>query len=92
MPTNTLSWQERARAKQAQILADVPPAFIHAELHWDKVILPQPPIRQALKDVEEKLKAAGHEVFAWTIDQARALDLAEKIRITRQKELLNKAD
>lgn len=33
-------------------------------MHWDKVILPQPPIRQALKDVEEKLKEAGHEAFA----------------------------
>jgi amidase len=50
-------------------------------MHWDGVILPQPPIRKALKDVEEKLKAAGHEVFQWNINHVRALDMA--VRITQ---------
>lgn len=36
MPPNTPPWQERARAKQAQILADVPPAFIHTELTFSE--------------------------------------------------------
>lgn len=45
-------------------------------MHWDNVILPQPPIRKALKDVEEKLKAAGHEIVEWKIDHVRALDMA----------------
>lgn len=34
-----------------------------AVMHWDGHILPQPPIRRALRDAEEKLRKAGHDVI-----------------------------
>ncbi|KAK2810065.1 hypothetical protein FQN50_003259 [Emmonsiellopsis sp. PD_5] len=42
---------------------------------WDECILPQPPIRRAIRVLEEKLKAAGHEVIPWKLNQKRAMEL-----------------
>ncbi|OJD21771.1 hypothetical protein ACJ73_06890 [Blastomyces percursus] len=42
---------------------------------WDDCVLPQPPIRRAMREVESKLKAAGHEVIPWKLDQKLALEL-----------------
>ncbi len=44
-------------------------------MHWDGCILPQPPVRRAMKDVEARLIAAGHEIVPWKIDQTKALQL-----------------
>lgn len=33
-----------------------------AIMHWDGYMLPQPPIRRALREAEEKLRKAGHDV------------------------------
>ncbi|EEQ84181.2 acetamidase [Blastomyces dermatitidis ER-3] len=42
---------------------------------WDDCVLPQPPIRRAMREIESKLKAAGHEVIPWKLDQKYALEL-----------------
>ena len=44
-------------------------------MDWDGVILPQPPIRRALKVADKKLSAAGHTIIPWRIDQKKALEL-----------------
>lgn len=40
---------------------------------WDGCVLPQPPIRRAIKTLEQKLRAAGHELIPWRLDQTKAL-------------------
>ncbi|OAX82178.1 hypothetical protein ACJ72_03474 [Emergomyces africanus] len=42
---------------------------------WDDCVLPQPPIRRAMGEMEATLKAAGHEAIPWKLDQKRALEL-----------------
>lgn len=46
---------------------------------WDGVCLPQPPIRYALKRTAAALRAAGHEIIPWRLDQQRALELVLKV-------------
>ncbi|RDW92269.1 acetamidase-1 [Coleophoma crateriformis] len=48
-------------------------------MHWDSEILPQPPVRWAMKNVEEKLRAAGHEIIPWKLDQKAALKILLKV-------------
>lgn len=48
-------------------------------MEWDGVCLPQPPIRKALKRTAAALKAAGHEILPWKIDQQRAVNLLLKV-------------
>ena len=48
-------------------------------MHWDDVILPQPPVRRAMREVESLLRAAGHEIIPWKIDHARALDITVRV-------------
>ena len=40
---------------------------------WDGCVLPQPPIRRAMKELKKKLQAAGHELVLWKVDQTKAL-------------------
>ncbi|PGH07133.1 hypothetical protein GX51_01920 [Blastomyces parvus] len=42
---------------------------------WDDCVLPQPPIRRAMREIESKLKAAGHEVIPWKLDHKHSLEL-----------------
>ncbi|OJD18947.1 hypothetical protein AJ78_01059 [Emergomyces pasteurianus Ep9510] len=42
---------------------------------WDDCVFPQPPIRRAMGEIDAKLKAAGHEVIPWKLNQKRALEL-----------------
>ncbi|PGH09890.1 hypothetical protein AJ80_07600 [Polytolypa hystricis UAMH7299] len=42
---------------------------------WDECAFPQPPIRRAIREIEARLKAAGHEIVPWKIDQRTALEL-----------------
>jgi amidase len=44
-------------------------------MHWDGIILPQPPVRWAMKRLEKILIAAGHEIIPWRIDQKTALSI-----------------
>lgn len=46
---------------------------------WDNICLPQPPIRNALKRTAAALRAAGHEIIPWIIDQHRAAELVMKV-------------
>jgi amidase len=48
-------------------------------MHWDGQILPQPPIRWAMKTLEQKVIAAGHEVIPWIIDQKTALSILLRV-------------
>lgn len=48
-------------------------------MEWDGNILPQPPVRWAMKELETKLKAAGHEVIPWQIDQKAALSILLRV-------------
>ncbi|KAG0649284.1 Acetamidase [Hyphodiscus hymeniophilus] len=48
-------------------------------MEWDEEILPQPPIRWAMRELEARLKAAGHEVFPWRIDQKTALSIVMRV-------------
>jgi amidase len=48
-------------------------------MHWDGNILPQPPVRWAMKKLETKLTAAGHEVIPWRIDQKAALSILLRV-------------
>ncbi|CAK7236218.1 Acetamidase [Sporothrix bragantina] len=46
-----------------------------AFLHYDKHVLPQPPIRKALRELEALLRAAGHDIvpmFVDALDQRRS--------------------
>ena len=43
----------------------LPPVLCFAILYDDNVVRPFPPIIRALKQVAERLKAAGHEVLEW---------------------------
>lgn len=42
---------------------------------WDDRMLPHPPIRRAIREVEAKLKAAGHITLPWKVDQKMGFDL-----------------
>ncbi|KAL1856483.1 hypothetical protein VTK73DRAFT_8234 [Phialemonium thermophilum] len=42
---------------------------------WDGCVLPQPPVRRAIRELEQKLRAAGHELFPWRVDQTEALEI-----------------
>ncbi|KAJ4363691.1 Acetamidase [Neocucurbitaria cava] len=46
---------------------------------WDDICLPQPPIRNAIKNVTKALKAAGHEIIPWKIDNKRAVELVLRV-------------
>jgi len=48
-------------------------------MHWDGQILPQPPVRWAMKRLEEKLMQAGHETIPWVIDQKTALSILLRV-------------
>ncbi|KUJ10518.1 acetamidase [Mollisia scopiformis] len=48
-------------------------------MEWDGNILPQPPIRWAMKKLETKLRAAGHEIISWRIDQKAALSILLRV-------------
>jgi len=48
-------------------------------MHWDEQILPQPPVRWAMKKVEAKLSEAGHELIPWIIDQKSALSILLRV-------------
>lgn len=48
-------------------------------MHWDGEIFPQPPVRWAMKTLEAKLLAAGHEIIPWKIDQKAALEILLKV-------------
>jgi amidase len=48
-------------------------------MHWDSNVLPQPPIRWAMKKVERNLEAAGHEIIPWGIDQKSALSILKRV-------------
>ena len=42
---------------------------------WDGTCLPQPPIRNALREVIQVLQDAGHEIIQWKMDTRRAVEL-----------------
>ena len=46
---------------------------------WDGICLPQPPIRNSLKQTADLLRKAGHIVIPWKIDQKLAVDLAVSV-------------
>jgi amidase len=48
-------------------------------MHWDGNILPQPPVRWAMKKLETILFAAGHEIIPWRIDQKAALSILLRV-------------
>ena len=48
-------------------------------MDWDGNILPHPPVRWAMKELETKLRAAGHEVIPWRIDQKTALSILLRV-------------
>ncbi|PGH09207.1 hypothetical protein AJ79_05736 [Helicocarpus griseus UAMH5409] len=35
---------------------------------WDGCVFPQPPIRRAIRELEVKLRHAGHEIIPWKLD------------------------
>ncbi|RDW85348.1 hypothetical protein BP5796_03673 [Coleophoma crateriformis] len=54
-----------------------------AIMHWDGYILPQPPIRRALRNVEETLRRAGHDVVPmFEMDQPLADELGTKVCVS----------
>jgi amidase len=48
-------------------------------MEWDGHILPQPPVRWAMKTLEAKLKEAGHEIIPWRVDQKAALSILLRV-------------
>jgi amidase len=48
-------------------------------MHWDGIIFPQPPIRWGMEKLEAVLKAAGHEVIPWRIDQKAAISILTRV-------------
>lgn len=40
---------------------------------WDGCVLPQPPVRRAMRELEQRLRVAGHEIVPWRVDQTTAL-------------------
>lgn len=48
-------------------------------MEWDGDILPQPPVRWAMKQLECKLRAAGHDIIPWRIDQKTALSILLRV-------------
>ncbi|PWN88069.1 amidase signature enzyme [Acaromyces ingoldii] len=50
-------------------------------IEWDDgIVHPHPPITRALREVREKLIAAGHKVVDWVpLDHARAYDIIDRI-------------
>lgn len=48
-------------------------------MKWDENILPQPPVRWAMQKLETKLKAAGHDLITWRIDQKTALSILLRV-------------
>lgn len=42
---------------------------------WDGVCLPQPPIRNAMREVTKALRDAGHETIPWKMNTKRAVEL-----------------
>jgi amidase len=56
--------------------ANIPEKLSVAILWDDRVVLPHPPILDALKQVKDALVAAGHEVISWEpVDHQGAWDL-----------------
>jgi amidase len=48
-------------------------------MHWDGIVLPQPPVRWAMGKLETTLTAAGHEIIPWKIDQKTALSILLRV-------------
>jgi amidase len=48
-------------------------------MSWDGNILPQPPVRWAMKRLETILKDAGHEIIPWKIDQKAASSILLRV-------------
>ncbi len=58
----------------------LPAKLTFAVLWEDGVVRPQPPVRRAVKDTVDKLRAAGHEVLEWPHDPAQWLAGLEILR------------